>query len=80
MINFDGLKEEYALSIEDDDKVASIKEKLFRLSEVEQRIILLYIDCESYSEVARQFHCSAPTVKTYILRIKEKIIGKNGKK
>lgn len=71
-IDFDRLKSDYVYSMEDDDRIRSIKEKVFSLSEPEIRILLLYTELGSYAGVAKQLNCSAPTVKKYIEIIREK--------
>lgn len=76
MINFNALKLEYGKTMDDDDFMFAIKDAIYNLTEAEQRIFLLYVDTESYSEVARQLHCSAPTAKTYITKVRDKIIDK----
>ena len=73
-IDFDLLKQDYYITDEDDDSMYDLKKRIFELSEAEQRILLLYVDCGSYSEVARQLNVSAPTVRNYINRIKDKLL------
>lgn len=72
MTNFDAIKSEYLPNIEDDDRLLMIKEKLFSLTEAEQRIFLTYLDEGTYAGVARFYGCSSPTAKKYIKRILEK--------
>lgn len=72
-IDFEKIKLDYIPTEEDDDFMRKLKEKIFSLSEVEQRILLLWVDTGSYSEVARQLNCSAPTVRKYLTPIIDKI-------
>lgn len=74
-VNFNALKMMYEPNVvEDDENMYNLKEIISKLNEAEQRIMLLYVDSGSYSEVARQMNCTSPTAKTYIERVKNKII------
>lgn len=73
-LNFEKIKQEYAVSIEDDDLVREIKEDFFNiLSEGERRILILYMECETYAGVARYLGCSAPTARKAINNIIHKL-------
>lgn len=60
---------EYAPNSEDTDQILEIKLKIQSLPEHQKRIFLMYVDMGSYSAVARELNCSAPTVAKYIKQI-----------
>lgn len=69
------LIDEYTLtSTEDDDTTLKIKQAISKyLSPIELKIFLYYCELKSYAAVAREFNVSPPTVRTYLLKIKDKI-------
>lgn len=73
-IDYKGLKEDYQITDADDDRMVNIKTALQSLSEVEQRIFLAYCELGSYAATAREFNVSAPTAKTYLNNIKNKLL------
>ena len=58
---------------EDDDRIVRIKEMLKGLRKVERDIFLTYVEEGTYAAVARRYNVSAPTAKTYINAIKNKL-------
>lgn len=59
---------------EDDDRLRTIKERIFlRLTEAERRIFLMWVEKGSYAAVARLFKSSPPTVRKRIAEIMEKL-------
>lgn len=58
---------------EDDDRIVRIKEKLKDFRKVERDIFLTYVEEGTYAAVARRYNVSAPTAKTYITMIKNKL-------
>lgn len=71
--NYDKIKEDYLINDEDDDRIYDIKMALTMLTPVERKIFLTYTELGSYSATAREFSVSSPTIKSYILDIKNKI-------
>lgn len=57
----------------DDDLMAGIKERLLNLKKVERDIFLVYANEGSYAAVAKKYNVSAPTAKSYINIIKNKL-------
>ena len=63
-----------AVTISDDDRLLAAKQSLKMLTEAELKIFIAYLESNlNYSETAKQFNCSPPTVKSYIQRIQEKL-------
>lgn len=60
------------VTVDDDDTMVGIKEKLGSLRQVERDIFLTYVNEGSYAAVAEKYNVSAPTAKTYINKIKDK--------
>jgi hypothetical protein len=58
---------------EDDDRIVNIKEKLKKFRKVERDIFLTYVNEGTYAAVAKKYNVSAPTAKSYINIIKEKL-------
>lgn len=66
--------EEYVtVNKDDDDRLVNIKERLMNLKKVERDIFLVYVNEGSYAAVAKKYNVSAPTAKTYINIIKNKL-------
>lgn len=72
-VSFSRIEQEYFPTLEDDDRMLEIKNKLFKLTEAERRIFLIYLDEGTYTGVAKFFGCSAPTAKKKIKNIIEKL-------
>lgn len=72
-IDFNKIEQEYFPTIEDDDRMADIKERLFNLTEAERRIFLIYLDEGTYAGVAKFFGVSRPTARKYVKKILEKL-------
>lgn len=66
-------EEDYDFNIEDDDRMATIKEAIKSLRPVERKIFLVYVELGTYSGVAREFGVSVPTACNYIRNIREKL-------
>lgn len=58
---------------EDDDCLRAIREELRSLPLAERRIYIMYVEAGTYSEVAKQLHCSVPTVSKKIRAIRDKL-------
>lgn len=72
-VSFNRIEQEYQPTLEDDDRMLGIKEKLFKLTEAERRIFLIYLDEGTYTGVAKFFGVSPPTSKKKIKNIIEKL-------
>ena len=54
----------------DDDELFLIKEAIEKkLTKVQRKIYLTYVDEGTYSATAKAFNCSIPTISKYIKRI-----------
>lgn len=62
--------------MDDDDCLRALREEARSLPLAERRIFIMYVEAGTYSEVAKQLHCSVPTVSKKIRAIKEKLIEK----
>ena len=58
----------------DDDTLIVIKEAINKMRPMEQRLWIDYVECGTFAALARKYNVSAPTAKTYIMRLKEKIL------
>ena len=68
------IEEDYlTITEEDDDFMVNIKEKLMKLKRVERDIFLVYLNYGTYASVAQKYNVSAPTAKSYINIIREKL-------
>ena len=62
------------IQISDDDTLIVIKEAIEKMRPMEQRLWIDYVECVTFAALARKYNVSAPTAKTYIMRLKEKIL------
>ena len=62
------------IQISDDDTLIVIKEAIDKMRPMEQRLWIDYVECGTFAALARKYNVSAPTAKTYIMRLKEKIL------
>lgn len=73
--NYDLIKADYeADELNDEELVFQIKTALKNLTPVERKIFLTYTEVGSYAATAREFNVSAPTAKTYVQAVKDKIL------
>lgn len=71
MIKLHDLLEEYTTITEaDDDNMLKIKTAITKLPIFQQQVFLVYTELGSYRKAAKQFNCSAPTIKKIINEIK----------
>lgn len=61
------------VTVDDDDMMVNIKDKLRNLRKVERDIFMTYVNEGTYAAVAAKYNVSAPTAKSYINIIREKI-------
>lgn len=74
--DYDLIQKDYIPSFgEDDDRLYCAKECVQALSKMEKRILLTYVELQTYAASAREFHVSAPTFKHYLQGILEKVRG-----
>lgn len=76
---FKALKKEYAyrddIFSEDDNKISLLKYIIDKkLNQVDQTIILMYADCQSYRKLGKQFGMSHMTIRKEVVRIKNLIM------
>lgn len=62
------------IQITDDDTLIVIKEAIEKMRPMEQRLWIDFVECGTFAALARRYNVSAPTAKTYIMRLKEKIL------
>ena len=62
------------IQITDDDTLIVIKEAINKMRPMEQRLWIDFVECGTFAALARKYNVSAPTAKTYIMRLKEKIL------
>lgn len=62
------------IQITDDDTLIVIKEAIEKMRPMEQRLWIDFVECGTFAALARKYNVSAPTAKTYIMRLKEKIL------
>lgn len=73
------LRKEYAYNddifSEDDNKISILKYIIKnKLNQVDQTIILLYADCQSYRKLGKKFGMSHMTIRREVMRIKNLIV------
>lgn len=76
MIDYKTLFEDYAINGEEDDRMLALKQQFFALSPADRNILLLYAEYGTYTGVAKILHCSSPTCKRKILKIRAQILEK----
>lgn len=74
ILSEDDIKEYITITEEDDDKMANLKTKLQNLRPFQLRIFLTYVHTGKYSETAKEFGVTSPTIKEYINRIKKELL------
>lgn len=62
------------IQITDDDTLIVIKEAIEKMRPMEQRLWIDFVECGTFAALARKYNVSAPTAKTYIIRLKDKIL------
>lgn len=60
-------------TLEDDDLLYTLKEAIQSLRPVERKIFLTYTELGTYTQAAKTFHVSVPTIRKYINEIRQKI-------
>ena len=59
--------------LQDDDHIYHIKEAVSKLNTIQRQIFLTYTELGTYTETARHYKVSVPTMRKYIQEIREKI-------
>ena len=72
---YDLIAKDYLPNDEDDDRLIVTKECIQALSKMERRILLTYVELQTYAASAKEFHVSPPTFKSYLQGILEKVRG-----
>ena len=62
------------IQITDDDTLIVIKQAIEKMRPMEQRLWIDFVECGTFAALARKYNVSAPTAKTYIMRLKDKIL------
>ena len=73
LIDFGKIEQEYFPTLEDDDRMLELKNKLFKLTEAERRIFLIYLDEGTYAGVAKFFGVCNITAKKKVKEIIDKL-------
>ncbi len=69
------IEEEYLTpTMNDDDRLYNLRTALTRLNSIQRKIILTYIELGTYTATAKEFKVSVPTARSYVLKIKNKIL------
>lgn len=58
---------------EDDDRIFQAKTCIQALNRMEKRILLTYVELQTYAAASKEFHVSPPTFKHYLQGILEKV-------
>lgn len=58
----------------DDDMLFRLREAINSLPLPERKIFVMYCEFGTYSEVAKELHCSVPTISNKIKMIRKKIL------
>lgn len=67
--------EEYTTPAEtDDDTLLVIRTAIKNMRPMEQRLWIDYVESGTFAALARKYNVSAPTAKTYIMRLRDKIL------
>lgn len=61
-------------TMEDNDEMWYIKEAVRSLNELQRKIFLQYIDCGTYTGVAKAYGVSVPCAKAYVCKVRGKVI------
>lgn len=62
------------IQMTDDDTLRVIKETIDNMRPMEQRLWIDYVESGTFAALARKYNVSAPTAKTYIMRLRDKIL------
>lgn len=74
-VDYDLVRADYEPdALQDEDTIYKIKEAINSLNPAEYRIYITYLERGTYTAVAREFNCSAPTAKRKISDITDKIL------
>lgn len=61
------IEEEYMAHLEtDDDELYWTKEAISKMSKLQRKIYVTYLECGSYAGAAKVFQVSVPTLKKYV--------------
>lgn len=59
--------------LQDDDRLFKAKTCIQSLNRMEKRILLTYVELQTYAAASKEFHVSPPTFKHYLQGILEKV-------
>lgn len=57
----------------DNDEMYHIKEAIRKLTPLQRKIYVTYLECGTYTDTAKAFKVAVPTVKKYLTRLTERI-------
>jgi len=60
--------------LEDDDIIFNIKLNFHKLKEPEKLIFINYLEYGTYADLAKIYKVTKPTAKSYVLKIKKKLL------
>lgn len=58
----------------DDDTLLIIRGAIEKMRPMEQQLFIDYVESGTFAALARKYNVSAPTAKTYIMRLKDNIL------
>lgn len=66
-LNMELIEEEYMEHLdEDDDELYWTKEAIAKMSKLQRKIYVTYLECGTYAGTAKVFKVSVPTLKKYV--------------
>lgn len=72
--NYDLIQDDYVPNMQqDDDRIYEAKTCIQALNRMEKRILLTYVELQTYAAAAKEFHVSPPTFRKYLQGILEKV-------
>lgn len=74
IINKETVNEYLTITDNDDDNMVEIKTRIKSWTPSAQLIWITYCELGSYAATAREFNVSAPTAKTYVNKLKQRLV------
>lgn len=72
--NYDLIQDDYIPDgLQDDDRLFAAKSCIQALNRMEKRILLTYVELQTYAAAAKEFHVSPPTFRKYVQGVIEKV-------
>lgn len=75
MVDFEAIEYEYLdwHAFQDDDRMRELKDRVRSLPEGQKRILYLYLDLGTYTDVAKLLKCSPSSVRKTIKKVRRKL-------